>query len=112
MVTCCVGDRARAAGAVPGRSAFQCPWAQGRLSPGAAAADHHAERDRPDCDGRSGNAGDGVNLLRTKVLEPFWQSVDHEVSEKMASVTLEHLLQNAEEAGMQRPSRAPISFSI
>ncbi|KXV00810.1 Rrf2 family transcriptional regulator [Gluconobacter potus] len=56
--------------------------------------------------------GDGINLLRTKVLEPFWQSVDQEVSEKMASVTLEHLLQNAEDAGMQRPSRAPISFSI
>ncbi|MBS1086651.1 RrF2 family transcriptional regulator [Gluconobacter sphaericus] len=56
--------------------------------------------------------GDGGNLLRSKVLEPLWQSVDHEVSEKMASVTLEHLLQYAEEAGMQRPSRAPISFSI
>lgn len=55
---------------------------------------------------------EGGNLLRTKVLEPFWQSVDQEVSEKMASVTLEHLLKNAEEAGMQRPSRAPISFSI
>ncbi|MBF0859178.1 Rrf2 family transcriptional regulator [Gluconobacter sp. LMG 31484] len=55
---------------------------------------------------------EGTNLLRTKVLEPFWQSVDQEVSEKMASVTLEHLLQNAEVAGMQRPSRAPISFSI
>ena len=55
---------------------------------------------------------EGVNLLRAKVLEPFWQQMDQEVSEKMASVTLEHLLQNAEEAGMQRPNRAPISFSI
>lgn len=55
---------------------------------------------------------EGINLLRAKVLEPFWQQMDQEVSEKMASVTLEHLLQNAEEAGMQRPSRAPISFSI
>lgn len=60
---------------------------------------------------RASVAEDG-NLLRTKVLEPFWSAMDTDIAEKMRAVTLERLLQDAEAAGMQRPSRAPIYFSI
>ncbi|GBR55510.1 Rrf2 family transcriptional regulator [Neokomagataea thailandica NBRC 106555] len=52
------------------------------------------------------------NPLLDKVLAPFWQTLDGEIATRMDAVTLESLLRQAEEAGMQRPSRAPISFSI
>lgn len=52
------------------------------------------------------------NPLLEKVLAPFWQTLDGEIATRMDAVTLESLLRQAEEAGMQRPSRAPISFSI
>ncbi|WP_040509704.1 RrF2 family transcriptional regulator [Gluconobacter morbifer] len=52
------------------------------------------------------------NELSGKVLDPFWQTIDDEVAAKMTQVTLENLLRLAEDAGMTRPNRAPISFSI
>lgn len=56
--------------------------------------------------------GEAANPLIEKVLEPFWASMNIELAKKMEAVTLEGLLRQAEEAGMQRPNRAPISFSI
>ena len=56
--------------------------------------------------------GEAANTLIEKVLEPFRASMNVELAKKMEAVTLEGLLRQAEEAGMQRPNRAPISFSI
>ncbi|GBD58003.1 RrF2 family transcriptional regulator [Gluconobacter wancherniae] len=50
--------------------------------------------------------------LFQKVVGPFWQSLDKEVSERMSGVTLDDLIREAEDAGLRRPNRAPISFSI
>lgn len=55
---------------------------------------------------------DGINPLIGKVLTPLWQSLDCDIARRMEALTLESLLKQAEEAGLQRPARTPISFSI
>ncbi|QDH16807.1 RrF2 family transcriptional regulator [Swingsia samuiensis] len=59
-----------------------------------------------------GTNEDQPNPLTEKVLEPFWKETDQGLAEKMQEISIENLLRSAEEAGMSRPSRSPISFSI
>lgn len=50
--------------------------------------------------------------LITLVVQPCWQKLDNIMKREMAHISLQELIRQAEESGLQRPAEEPISFSI
>jgi len=53
-----------------------------------------------------------IGTMFTRVIEPCWQGFDDVLRNEMAAVSLEEMVRRAEGAGLRRPVREPISFSI
>jgi Rrf2 family transcriptional regulator, iron-sulfur cluster assembly transcription factor len=64
-----------------------------------------AEGSEPAEDGLSG-------VLQTAVVAPLWDELEAELRERLAALTLEDLLRNAQAAGLKRPSAEPLNFAI
>ena len=61
----------------------------------------------------AGHAEDGPSgSLQAQVVDPLWQELDSELTQRLQSLTLEELIRRAEATGMVRPLAEPISFSI
>ena len=68
---------------------------------------------------RTANADDGGHTedgptgpLQGQVIDPLWQELEGEMTQRRQGLTLEDMIRRAEAAGMARPLAEPISFSI
>jgi Rrf2 family protein len=58
-------------------------------------------------------AEDGPSgAMQSAVVDPLWQELDGELTQRLRGLTLEDLIRRAEAKGMTRPLAEPISFSI
>lgn len=53
-----------------------------------------------------------VGKLQAAVVAPLWQELDALVGERLAALTLDHLLRRAAAAGLRRPVAEPVNFVI
>ena len=61
----------------------------------------------------TGSTEDGPSgAMQSAVVDPLWQELDEELTQRLRGLTLEDLIRRAEAKGMSRPLAEPISFSI